>query len=54
MTDSQILILNDELTPTQIRNLENITEMRVLDRTALILEIFTKIFPNYKKNLDKN
>ena len=40
MTDSQILILNDELTPTQIRNLENITEMRVLDRTALILEIF--------------
>ncbi len=40
VTDSQILILNDELTPTQIRNLENITEMRVLDRTALILEIF--------------
>lgn len=40
VTNSQILILNDELTPTQIRNLENITEMRVLDRTALILEIF--------------
>lgn len=40
VTDSQILILNDELTPTQIRNLENITELRVLDRTALILEIF--------------
>lgn len=40
VTDSQILILNDELTPTQIRNLENITELHVLDRTALILEIF--------------
>ncbi|MBD5068764.1 MAG: GTPase HflX [Lactobacillus sp.] len=40
LTQSEILILNDELTPTQIRNLENITGLRVLDRTALILEIF--------------
>lgn len=40
ITNSEILILNDELTPTQIRNLENITGLRVLDRTSLILEIF--------------
>lgn len=39
-TGSTTLIVNDELTPTQIRNLENITQLRVLDRTALILEIF--------------
>lgn len=36
----ETLIVNDELTPTQLRNLEDITEMRVVDRTALILEIF--------------
>ena len=34
------IIFDDELTPTQIRNLENITGTRVIDRTALILDIF--------------
>ncbi|MCT7690163.1 MAG: GTPase HflX, partial [Lactobacillus crispatus] len=33
-------VLNDELTPVQIRNLEKLTKMRVIDRTELILEIF--------------
>ncbi|MBM6763239.1 GTPase HflX [Ligilactobacillus agilis] len=38
--DAQLLVVNDELTPTQIRNLEAITDLTILDRTALILEIF--------------
>jgi len=35
-----IIIVNDELTPSQIRNLENGTKARIIDRTGLILEIF--------------
>ncbi|KJY54396.1 GTPase HflX, partial [Lactobacillus kullabergensis] len=31
----------DELTPVQIRNLEKLTKLRVIDRTELILEIFS-------------
>lgn len=35
-----VIIVNDELTPSQIRNLENGTKARIIDRTGLILEIF--------------
>lgn len=35
-----VLVLNDELSPVQIRNLEKMTKLRVIDRTELILEIF--------------
>lgn len=35
-------IFDDELSPAQTRNLEKIFECRVLDRTALILEIFSQ------------
>ncbi len=35
------LVVNDELSPTQIRNLEAITKLQVLDHTELILEIFS-------------
>ncbi|WP_407886612.1 GTPase HflX [Levilactobacillus sp. N40-8-2] len=35
-----IIIVNDELSPSQIRNLENGTKARIIDRTGLILEIF--------------
>ena len=38
---AKIFIINDELTPTQIRNLESMTKLKVLDRTELILEIFS-------------
>ncbi|QNQ84411.1 GTPase HflX [Lactobacillus sp. PV037] len=38
---AKVLIINDELTPTQIRNLESLTKLEVLDRTELILEIFS-------------
>ena len=38
----QIAIFDDELTPSQLRNLEKIMGCRVLDRTNLILDIFAK------------
>ena len=34
------IIFDDELTPTQLRNIERIVECKVLDRTNLILDIF--------------
>lgn len=34
------VIFDDELTPTQVRNLENLTNCKVLDRAAVILDIF--------------
>lgn len=34
------IVVNDELTPSQIRNLETQTKARIIDRTGLILEIF--------------
>lgn len=37
---AKVLVLNDELTPVQIRNLEKLTKLRIVDRTELILEIF--------------
>lgn len=36
------IVFNDELSPSQLRNLENALNMPVFDRTALILEIFGK------------
>ena len=38
--DIDIIVFDDELSPVQIRNLENITKRRVTDRSAVILEIF--------------
>lgn len=35
-----LVVFDDELTPTQQRNLERALEVKVLDRTALILDIF--------------
>ncbi|MEO4054968.1 GTPase HflX [Solibacillus sp. CAU 1738] len=39
-TDANIVIFNDELSPSQIRNLERELECKVIDRTMLILDIF--------------
>lgn len=36
------IIFNDELSGSQIRNLEEVTEVKVIDRTTLILDIFAK------------
>lgn len=35
-----VVIFDDELSPSQLRNLENILDCKVLDRTNLILDIF--------------
>lgn len=40
ITQADVLIFDDELSGTQIRNLMNITGCKVIDRTTLILEIF--------------
>jgi GTP-binding protein HflX len=40
--DLDLLIVDDELSPTQQRNLEGLTDLRVIDRTALILDIFAQ------------
>ena len=37
-----LIIFNDELTGSQIRNLENALDLPVIDRTLLILDIFAK------------
>lgn len=41
-TDADIFIFDDELTPMQHRNLEAALNTRVIDRTALILDIFAQ------------
>jgi GTP-binding protein HflX len=35
-----LVVFDDELSPTQLRNIENILNVRILDRTHLILDIF--------------
>jgi GTP-binding protein HflX len=40
--DYSVLILDDELTPTQQRNLEETLKVKVIDRAALILDIFAR------------
>jgi len=42
MMEADTVIFDDELTPTQLRNIERILECKVLDRTNLILDIFAK------------
>lgn len=41
-TEADLLILDDEISPSQQRNLEMSTGLRVIDRTALILDIFAQ------------
>ena len=39
---ADILVFNDSLSPSQLRNLSEMTECRVLDRNQLILDIFAQ------------
>lgn len=39
-TKADLVIVDDELTPTQARNIQKATETKVLDRPGLILDIF--------------
>ncbi len=38
--EAELIVFDHELSATQIRNIENITDIRVIDRTMLILDIF--------------
>ncbi len=53
-TGAEIVVANDELTPSQIRNLENVVKVPVMDRTGLILAILPTVLKvarqNYKLN----
>ena len=40
--DASLLIFDDELTGSQIRNIENYTGVRTIDRSTLILDIFAQ------------
>lgn len=40
--DASTVIFNDELSPSQIRNLEGALQKKVIDRTILILDIFSE------------
>lgn len=41
-TDADLVIFDDELSPAQQRNIEAVLGLKVLDRTALILDIFAQ------------
>jgi GTPase len=40
--DADIVIFDDELTPAQLRNIEEVVHRKIVDRTQLILDIFAK------------
>ncbi|MEO6259014.1 MAG: GTPase HflX [Thermoanaerobaculia bacterium] len=39
-TGATLIVFDDDLSPAQIRNLEKVMDLRVIDRSALILDIF--------------
>lgn len=41
LNHAQILVINDEISPIQQRNIEKRLQLKVIDRTGLILEIFS-------------
>jgi GTPase len=41
-TNAEVLIINNELSPSQLRNLEKELKIKIIDRTSLILEIFAR------------
>ncbi len=42
MLEAELVIFDHELTGIQVRNIENILDVRVIDRTTLILDIFAQ------------
>lgn len=41
-TKADMLIFDDDLSPAQVRNLEQLTKKKILDRTGIILDIFAR------------
>lgn len=48
---ADVVIFDDELTPTQQRNLEDALNTKVIDRTALILDVFGRHAQTYEGKL---
>jgi GTPase len=40
--DADLVVFDNDLTPTQLRNLEKALDLKVIDRTQIILEIFAR------------
>ena len=51
LNQADVVIFDDELTPTQQRNLENALQRKVIDRTALILDVFGRNASTYEGKL---
>jgi len=49
--EATLLVVDSELTPSQIRNLEDQIEVQVLDRTQLIIDIFSQRARTYEGRL---
>lgn len=41
-TEAELVVFDDELSPIQVRNLEKILDIRIIDRSNLILDIFAR------------
>ncbi|MEX2523915.1 MAG: ribosome rescue GTPase HflX [Gammaproteobacteria bacterium] len=50
-TDAELVLFNHELSPAQERNVERVTQCRVLDRVGLILDIFAQRARSYEGKL---
>jgi len=50
-TAASVVIFNNELSPSQTRNLERLCQVRVIDRTSLILDIFAQRARTYEGKL---
>jgi GTP-binding protein HflX len=42
LEEAELVIFDDDLSPSQVRNLEGLLETKVIDRTGLILDIFSR------------
>ena len=51
VTKSDVILFDNELSPAQVRNLEQATGVKVLDRTELILDIFASRAQSYDARL---
>lgn len=49
--NASVVIFNHELSPSQTRNLERLCQVRVIDRTSLILDIFAQRARTYEGKL---
>src|SRR4051812_42843645 len=49
--DADVVIFDNDLSPAQARNLEKVIELKVLDRSELILDIFATHAQTYEARL---